>query len=130
MQEILGPDSNAVFTAQPEKHHAWINDIDPRYWDVVQRGLEGAVTYGTAKGMKLKYHGVAGKTGTAETSPGKPTHAWVVAYAPTNQPRYALTVFLEHGGSGGGKAAPIAKQILKYLLEKDLDQKNSSKERH
>lgn len=130
VQEILGTDGNAVFTAQPEKHQQEISGIEPRYWDVVQRGLEGAVTYGTAKAMKLKYHGVAGKTGTAETSPGKPTHAWVVAYAPTNQPRYALTVFLEHGGSGGGKAAPIAKQILKYLLEKDLEQKNSSKERN
>jgi penicillin-binding protein 2 len=117
VNEILDASGKAVFTAEPEKHQELMADIEPRNWDVVQRGLEEAVSYGTAKAMKLKHHGVAGKTGTAETSPGKPTHAWVVAYAPTRQPEYALTVFLEHGGSGGGKAAPIAKQILQYLLE-------------
>ncbi|PIQ26714.1 penicillin-binding protein 2 [bacterium (Candidatus Blackallbacteria) CG17_big_fil_post_rev_8_21_14_2_50_48_46] len=120
LQEILDNTGKSIYTAEPEKHQRWISGIEPRHWEVVRRGMEGAVSYGTAKAMKLKHFGVAGKTGTAETIPGKPTHAWIVAYAPTDHPRYAMTVFLEHGGSGGGKAAPLAKQILNYLLERPL----------
>lgn len=93
-----------------------IPGIPQAHWQTVQRGLEGAVTYGTAKGLKVPGVRVAGKTGTAETIPGKPNHAWIVAYAPVDKPQYALTVFLEHGGSGGGKAAPLGGRILNYLF--------------
>jgi penicillin-binding protein 2 len=117
LQEISTPDGQIVYQATPEKYQRPIEGIDTRYWQVIKRGLEEAVTYGTAKAMKLKHQRVAAKTGTAETIPGKATHAWIVAYAPAEAPRYALTVFLEHGGSGGGKAAPIAGQVLKYLFK-------------
>lgn len=129
LQEILDNSGRSVYQAEPKKHLRSVKGIDDRFWDVVQRGMEEAVSYGTAKAMKLKHHGVAGKTGTAETIPGKPTHAWVVAYAPVARPRYALTVFLEHGGSGGGKAAPLAQQILKYLLEPSEQAKQSEADR-
>ncbi|PKL76330.1 MAG: hypothetical protein CVV27_10795, partial [Candidatus Melainabacteria bacterium HGW-Melainabacteria-1] len=79
-------------------------------------GLEQAVSYGTAKALKLPHVTVAGKTGTAETIPGQPNHGWIVAYAPAENPRYALTVFLEHGRSGGGQAAPLGHEVLKYLF--------------
>lgn len=90
--------------------------IPSAHWQIIQRGMEEAVSYGTAKALRVPGHMVAGKTGTAETSPGKPTHAWVVAYAPARAPRYAVSVFLEHGGSGGGKAAPIGQRVLDFLL--------------
>lgn len=117
LQEILDNSGKPIYQAHPEKHIRRVEGISSQFWDVVQKGMEDAVNYGTAKAIKLKHHSVAAKTGTAETTPGKPTHAWVVAYAPVDHPRYVLTVFLEHGGSGGGKAAPIAHKILKYLLE-------------
>lgn len=93
-----------------------IEGIPPEHWKIVQDGLTQAVSYGTAKKMKLPHVTVAGKTGTAETIPGQPNHAWIVAYAPAENPRYAVTVFLEHGRSGGGQAAPVGHDVLAYLF--------------
>ena len=41
-----------------------------------------------------------------------------VAYAPYDNPKYAISVIVEHGGSGGKTAAPIAKKIIKKVLER------------
>ena len=46
-------------------------------------------------------------------------HALFVAYAPVKNPRYAISVVVEHGGSGSSMAAPIAQKILENLLESD-----------
>ena len=45
-------------------------------------------------------------------------HAWFVAYAPVSDPRYAISVLIEHGGSGSKAAAPIASKIIKKVLER------------
>ena len=44
-------------------------------------------------------------------------HAWFIAFAPVSDPRYAISVLVEHGGSGSKAAAPIAKKIIKKVLE-------------
>jgi len=51
-------------------------------------------------------------------------HALFVAFAPYKDPKYAISVVVEHGGSGGSAAAPIAKKVIKKVLERhDLRQK-------
>lgn len=68
---------------------------------------------------------VAGKTGTAQVRKivrGRLSqnvkrwrdrdHAWFAAFAPYEAPRIAVIVFLEHGGSGGKDAAPVARKII------------------
>lgn len=61
---------------------------------------------------------VAGKTGTAQTVEGASPHAWFVAFAPADDPKLAVAVIVENGGSlgseatGGAVAAPIAKAVL------------------
>ena len=45
-------------------------------------------------------------------------HALFVAFAPYEEPRYAISVLIEHGGSGSKSAAPIAKKVIKKILEK------------
>ena len=44
-------------------------------------------------------------------------HALFVAFAPYKEPRYSISVVIEHGGSGSKSAAPIAKQVIKKVLE-------------
>ena len=44
-------------------------------------------------------------------------HAWFVAFAPVQDPKYAISVLVEHGGSGSSAAAPIAKKIIKKVIE-------------
>ena len=45
-------------------------------------------------------------------------HALFVAFAPYNDPRYAISVIVEHGGSGSKAAAPVAKKVIKKILER------------
>ena len=45
-------------------------------------------------------------------------HAWFVAYAPVQDPKYAISVLVEHGGSGSSAAAPLAKKIIKKVIER------------
>ena len=56
-------------------------------------------------------------------------HALFIAFAPYKDPKYAISVVVEHGGSGGSAAAPIAKKIIKKVIERhDLRQEiNSTK---
>ena len=83
---------------------------------VVQRGTGTAAQVGGIQ--------VAGKTGTAENAPNEPPHAWFIAFAPAENPQYAVSVIIEHGGSsgadaevtGGRVAAPVAAQVLRALL--------------
>ena len=45
-------------------------------------------------------------------------HALFVAFAPYKYPRYAISVLIEHGGSGSSGAAPIAKKVIKKVLDR------------
>jgi peptidoglycan glycosyltransferase len=67
----------------------------------------------------------AAKTGTAQlNAAGQPqrSHAWIVAFAPAEAPRYAIAVILKgtdatiSAGTGGRLAGPVAKQVLDYLF--------------
>ncbi len=89
----------------------------------IREGLLAAVEEPMGTGFKtVRLPGVtiAGKTGTAETAPGKPDHAWFVGYVPADDPRYVVVVVLEHGGSGSRAAGPIAKELVKSLLQRGL----------
>ena len=50
----------------------------------------------------------------------KRDHGLFIGYGPTTDPKYAVSVIVEHGGSGSGSAAPIASDIFKYLFEKEV----------
>ena len=57
-------------------------------------------------------------------------HALYVAYGPYINPRYALSIIVEHGGSGSKAAAPIAKKLFKLIIDRhDLRNKQSNFER-
>ena len=63
---------------------------------------------------KYKYTAAA-KTGTAEVA-GKEDMAWFSCYAPYEEPRFALTVCVEEGGSGGAVGAPMAAEIMNAAI--------------
>ena len=54
-------------------------------------------------------------------------HALYVAFGPYKNPRYALSIVIEHGGSGSAVAAPIAKKLFKLIIDR---QKLREKNRH
>ena len=86
----------------------------------VREGLEQVVsdTHGTGyKTVRMKAVQIAGKTGTAENGPGRLDHAWFAGYVPADRPQVAFVVVLEHAGSGGKEAGPVAKKFVQALLD-------------
>ena len=61
----------------------------------------GRATQGTGTAAQIPGIQVAGKTGTAETGTNEPPHAWFIAFAPADNPQYAVAVLVEHGGVSG-----------------------------
>ena len=53
-------------------------------------------------------------------------HALFVAFAPYNDPKYSISVVVEHGGSGSKAAAPIAKKVIKKVIERNALRENFS----
>ena len=48
----------------------------------------------------------------------KRDHALFIAFAPYKNPRYAISVVIEHGGTGSSTAAPIARKVIKKVLDR------------
>ncbi len=86
---------------------------------LVKSGMEQCVLTGTGQSLKTPTVSILAKTGTAETGRGKKPHAWMVAAAPANNPKYLVVVTAEHGGGGGRVAGPIAREVLLSLLNLD-----------
>jgi penicillin-binding protein 2 len=84
---------------------------------------------GTGVGSKLPFDNIqmAGKTGTAQVRAmvarghvgdwKSRDHSLFIAYAPTDRPKYAISVVVEHGTFGARAAAPIAKDVFTYLFD-------------
>lgn len=84
----------------------------------IREGLRAAVEepYGTGyRTVRLNEVPIAGKSGTAETSPDRPDHAWFAGYVPADHPQFAYVVVLEHGGSGSRAAGPVAREMVRRM---------------
>ena len=56
-------------------------------------------------------------------------HAIFIAFAPYENPRYAISILIEHGGSGGKVAAPLAKKVIKVVIDRHKLREKVRKER-
>ena len=122
--------------------------IDRKNLEVVQKAMFSSTNEiaGTSYRSRIddpKYQ-FAGKTGTAQVKRiskrerkldlkidqipyNDRDHALYVAYGPYVSPRYALSIIVEHGGSGSKAAAPLAKELFKLIIDRDeLREKQSN----
>lgn len=97
-----------------EKHYT---KVESRYFDVVVDGMYDAVHKDGGTGRMAYVEGldICGKTGTAQNPHGK-DHATFLCFAPKDDPKIAVSVYVEHGGFGGSIAAPIASLIVEEYL--------------
>lgn len=80
--------------------------------DPVYDGLRGSASYGMGHAAQPQVSmSVAGKTGTSLVEEGRWRHGWFAGYAPANDPKIALVVFLEKG-NGPVDAAGVAREIF------------------
>jgi len=100
-----------------EKH---LTKIDSIYFERVIEGMEMAVngepgSGSTARSAQIPGITVCGKTGTAQNPHGE-DHSIFIAFAPKDNPKIAIAVYIENGGFGSTWAAPTAKLMMeKYL---------------
>lgn len=115
-----------------------VTSIDKKYFKPIKEGLHAVYTDGTGRGVQIPGIEICGKTGTAENGPkvnGKrirADHSIFVAFAPKENPKIAIAVFVEHGGFGATVAGPVASLMIeKYLkgsiTRKDLETKVHSR---
>lgn len=105
---------------------------DPGDWELIIDAMAKVVESprGTARGIRSNDYRIAGKTGTSQVfSIGQKEtydaakvpahlrdHALFIAFAPVEDPRIAVAVIVENGGSGGATAAPIARRVIDAYL--------------
>lgn len=116
-------------TLDENKNDFSLLDIEDKHLKFVQEGMRRVVNVagGTAYGSRIisdKYS-MVGKTGTSQIVSKKSrsilsdknrdlgkNHALFVGFGPVENPRYSISVIVEHGGSGSAAAAPVARDIL------------------
>jgi len=95
-----------------EKHTP---SIKKEYYDVIAEGMRGAVLGGTCRLANLPGLEVCGKTGTAQNPHGR-DHSVFMGFAPYNDPKIAVAVYVENAGFGATYGVPIGSLIIeKYL---------------
>ncbi|MBR5234712.1 MAG: penicillin-binding protein 2 [Bacteroidaceae bacterium] len=88
--------------------------VDERHYETVVKGMREAVLNGTCRAANLPGIEVCGKTGTAQNR-GK-DHSAFMGFAPMNDPKIAIAVYVENGGFGAVYGVPIGALIMeKYL---------------
>ncbi|AWA29607.1 penicillin-binding protein 2 [Flavobacterium magnum] len=120
IKKIKGEKIDPKFT---KKH---VSTIDRKYFAPMISGLFDVYNFGTASALKVEGINICGKTGTAENFTrigGKKIqlkdHSIFVAFAPMENPKIAIAVFVENGGFGATIAGPIASLMIeKYLRGK------------
>ena len=109
--------------------------ISERSLTAVRRALRAVVNEDGGTGSRASIGDgdseVAGKTGTSQVTRRSADrdqadlkweerdHALFVAYFPAQAPRYAIPAIVEHGGGGGATAAPLVRDIIQEILQRD-----------
>ena len=114
VEAVRGGDGTELYRHRPEVLR--VVRASSRTWELVRQGLARVVSgpNGTARQAFVGFPvPVGGKTGTAQlTGLEGAAHALFAAIAPIDRPEVVVVVVVEHGGSGAGAAAPIARAIL------------------
>jgi penicillin-binding protein 2 len=133
VQAIRDPVSGAVAERNPRELEP-VRVAKQERWDQIIGAMEGVMSdpKGTARaaGAGAPWR-IAGKSGTAqvfsvaqdetynadELAERMRDHALFIAFAPVDDPRIAIAVIVENGGSGSGVAAPVARRVMEAYLE-------------
>lgn len=121
-------DSDTIPSIYNEKH---MTTIDREHFDVVVNGMNDVFNYGTAAHLKVPGIEICGKTGTAENYTkidGKRVqltdHSTFIAFAPKENPKIAIAVFVENGYWGGRWAGRIASLMIDKYINGEITRKD------
>lgn len=120
IKQIAG--KNIVDTLYTKKHFA---NVDTSLFALAQQAMYEVVNvdFGTARRARIDSILVCGKTGTVENPHGE-DHSVFIAFAPKEDPKIAIVVYVENSGSGGTWAAPISALMIEKYLNRDISARN------
>jgi peptidoglycan glycosyltransferase len=119
VDQVRSPDLEVLSTAEPHELH---QAVSPEVANELTQMMVEVVQNGTGTPAQIPGITVAGKTGTAQTSPDRPPYAWFVAFAPADDPKVAVAVLVANVDiprdeiTGGGLAGPIADNVIKAVI--------------
>ena len=105
----------ALDTIYTQKHYTM---VERKWYDVAAAGMRRAVTGGTCHGAAIPGYDVCGKTGTAQNRGHD--HSAFMGFAPMEEPRIAVAVYIENGGFGATFGVPIGRLIMEQYLNGHL----------
>lgn len=100
-------------------------DVDKKYYEVVVKGMRQAVLGGTCRGADIPGIEVCGKTGTAENRGHD--HSVFMGFAPMEQPKIAIAVYVENGGFGAVYGVPIGALMIEQYLNGKLSPESEAR---
>jgi peptidoglycan glycosyltransferase len=119
VQTVRSSDLDVIDTADPQELS---QAVRPDVADQLTSMMEDVVNSGTGRNAQIPGVRVAGKTGTAEHGEGRAAHVWFTGFAPADDPKIAVAVVVENGGTlrseatGSTVSAPIAKKVMEAGL--------------
>lgn len=117
VEKITRPDGSVVVARGPRAiRHAISSEVAA----TMRQNMRAGVEFGFGKAAQQVDPSIAlvgGKSGTAEHGAGTVPHAWFIAIAPVDNPRYAVAVMVENGRDGAGVGARLAGDVLRAAFE-------------
>jgi peptidoglycan glycosyltransferase len=115
VDQVQAPDLTVIDSTQPEE---WRRPISEQTAGQLTEMMTSVVDNGSGRAARIPGVQVAGKTGTAQVSKDVPDHTWFMGFAPADDPKIAVAVFVANGGgTGGERSAPIARQVMQAYLD-------------
>jgi peptidoglycan glycosyltransferase len=112
VSQAQAPDLTVIDKTEPQEMS---QAVSPEVAAQLTEMMTSVVNNGTGKRARIDGVQVAGKTGTAENA-GQ-DHSWFIGFAPADNPKIAVAVFVRNGGkSGGDISAPVAKTVIQAYL--------------
>ena len=103
-----------------------VTKVDPHYYDFVVEGMRKAVTGGTCRGANNAWFETCGKTGTAQNPHGQ-DHSAFMGFAPMNDPKIAICVYVENGKWGATFGVPIGALMMEQYINGELSPASQAK---
>ncbi len=119
VDEVRAPNLSVLGRTDPQSISKAISSTTA---DELTQMMVAVVDDGTATPAQIPGVQVAGKTGTAQSVPGRPPYAWFVSFAPADDPKVAIAVLVQSSDTspdeigGGALGGPIAKAIMEAVI--------------
>ncbi len=119
VKEVQGMPLDTLYT---RKHHTM---VQPKHYDAVIEGMRQAVLGGTCRAANSSSYEVCGKTGTAQNPHGQ-DHSVFMGFAPRENPKIAICVYVENGSWGATYGVPIGALMMEQYINGGLSEESEA----